>query len=117
MFVTTTYTITSCKPTVTNCPIGKVTSEVLTTVTICPVGGSKTGTPSLVTTATVVPVTTSAASGKTSTLSTAAAHGTGSTGRPAGCSGAGCTVTVNSGAKTGASLALLALGVFAVLAF
>ncbi|POR37600.1 Putative endo-1,3(4)-beta-glucanase [Tolypocladium paradoxum] len=33
--VTRTYTITSCAPTVTNCPVGKVTSEVRTT-TYCP---------------------------------------------------------------------------------
>ncbi|KAM3498790.1 hypothetical protein MY10362_007906 [Beauveria mimosiformis] len=33
--VTKTYTITSCAPTVTNCPVGKVTTEVVTS-TICP---------------------------------------------------------------------------------
>ncbi|KAM3443892.1 hypothetical protein MY4824_000340 [Beauveria thailandica] len=33
--VTKTYTITSCAPTVTNCPVGKVTTEVITS-TICP---------------------------------------------------------------------------------
>ncbi|KND89754.1 putative endo-1,3(4)-beta-glucanase [Tolypocladium ophioglossoides CBS 100239] len=33
--VTKTYTITSCAPTVTNCPVGKVITEVLTT-TYCP---------------------------------------------------------------------------------
>lgn len=32
-----TYTITSCKPTVTNCPVGKVTTEVFTSyTTYCP---------------------------------------------------------------------------------
>ncbi|KAM3531354.1 hypothetical protein MY4038_004517 [Beauveria bassiana] len=33
--VTKTYTITSCAPTVTNCPVGRVTTEVVTS-TICP---------------------------------------------------------------------------------
>jgi hypothetical protein len=33
--VTRTYTITSCSPTVTKCPVGKVTTEVITT-TYCP---------------------------------------------------------------------------------
>ncbi|UNI20542.1 hypothetical protein JDV02_006620 [Purpureocillium takamizusanense] len=40
--VTKIYTITSCGPTVTNCPIGKVTTEVSTT-TYCP--GEQTGVP------------------------------------------------------------------------
>lgn len=35
--VTKTYTITSCAPTVTNCPVGSVTSEVVVTTTICPI--------------------------------------------------------------------------------
>ncbi|QBZ57443.1 hypothetical protein PoMZ_02367 [Pyricularia oryzae] len=40
---TKTYTITSCAPTVTNCPIGQVTSEVFTTTTVCPVTTTDTG--------------------------------------------------------------------------
>ncbi|KAL5890222.1 hypothetical protein ACKVWC_005432 [Pyricularia oryzae] len=40
---TKTYTITSCAPTVTNCPIGQVTSEVVTTTTVCPVTTTDTG--------------------------------------------------------------------------
>ncbi len=40
--VTKVYTITSCAPTVTNCPIGHVTTEVSTT-TYCP--GEQTGVP------------------------------------------------------------------------
>ncbi|KAF3058037.1 hypothetical protein GL218_05710 [Daldinia childiae] len=35
--VTNTYTITSCAATVTNCPVGDVTSEVTLTTTVCPV--------------------------------------------------------------------------------
>ncbi|KAI0095455.1 glycoside hydrolase family 16 protein [Daldinia grandis] len=35
--VTNTYTITSCAATVTNCPVGAVTSEVTLTTTVCPV--------------------------------------------------------------------------------
>ncbi|KAI1473713.1 glycoside hydrolase family 16 protein [Daldinia eschscholtzii] len=35
--VTNTYTITSCAPTVTDCPVGAVTSEVTVTTTVCPV--------------------------------------------------------------------------------
>ncbi|KAL7622982.1 hypothetical protein AAE478_006661 [Parahypoxylon ruwenzoriense] len=35
--VTKTYTITSCKPTVTNCPVGSVTTEVSVTTTVCPI--------------------------------------------------------------------------------
>ncbi|KAH9900137.1 hypothetical protein F4778DRAFT_158388 [Xylariomycetidae sp. FL2044] len=37
--VTKTYTITSCKPTVTNCPVGSVTTEVSVTTTVGPIGG------------------------------------------------------------------------------
>jgi hypothetical protein len=39
---TSVYTITSCKPEVTDCParIGQVTSEVITTTTVCPVSGA-----------------------------------------------------------------------------
>jgi chitinase len=43
VYSTTTYTITSCKPTVTDCPgkIGQVTTEVIPVyTTICPVEGS-----------------------------------------------------------------------------
>jgi hypothetical protein len=40
---TKVYTITSCKPEVTNCPVGKVTSTVYTTTTICPVAATETG--------------------------------------------------------------------------
>ncbi|KJK84530.1 hypothetical protein H634G_00051 [Metarhizium anisopliae BRIP 53293] len=40
--VTKTYTITSCAPTITNCPVGKVTTEVFTT-TYCP--GEETAVP------------------------------------------------------------------------
>ncbi|KAI0838621.1 glycoside hydrolase family 16 protein [Hypoxylon sp. FL0890] len=36
--VTKTYTITSCKPTVTNCPVGSVTTEISVTTTVCPIG-------------------------------------------------------------------------------
>jgi hypothetical protein len=36
-YMTSYYTITSCAPTVTNCPVGDVTSEVYSTVTVCPV--------------------------------------------------------------------------------
>ncbi|KAI1466022.1 glycoside hydrolase family 16 protein [Daldinia caldariorum] len=35
--ITNVYTITSCAPTVTNCPVGAVTSEVTVTTTVCPV--------------------------------------------------------------------------------
>ncbi|KAI1662647.1 glycoside hydrolase family 16 protein [Daldinia decipiens] len=35
--VTNTYTVTSCAATVTNCPVGAVTSEVTLTTTVCPV--------------------------------------------------------------------------------
>ncbi|KAI1107119.1 hypothetical protein F4804DRAFT_298619 [Jackrogersella minutella] len=38
--VTKVYTITSCKPTVTNCPVGVVTTEVSTTTTVCPIGSA-----------------------------------------------------------------------------
>ncbi|RDL33736.1 uncharacterized protein BP5553_08104 [Venustampulla echinocandica] len=39
---TSVYTITSCKPEVTDCPgkIGQVTSEVIITTTVCPVSGA-----------------------------------------------------------------------------
>ncbi|KAJ6781292.1 hypothetical protein PWT90_07978 [Aphanocladium album] len=38
VFTTTTYTITSCAPTVTNCPVGHVTTEtVYVSTTVCPV--------------------------------------------------------------------------------
>ncbi|KAG8417995.1 hypothetical protein J3458_005441 [Metarhizium acridum] len=40
--VTKTFTITSCAPTITNCPVGKVTTEVVTT-TYCP--GEETAVP------------------------------------------------------------------------
>lgn len=37
-YTTKTYTITSCAPTVTNCPVGKVTTEVVAAyTTVCPV--------------------------------------------------------------------------------
>ncbi|RDL31510.1 uncharacterized protein BP5553_09719 [Venustampulla echinocandica] len=36
IYSTSVYTITSCAPTVTNCPVGKVTSEVYSTTTFCP---------------------------------------------------------------------------------
>ncbi|KAI1778313.1 glycoside hydrolase family 16 protein [Hypoxylon cercidicola] len=35
--VTKTYTITSCAATVTNCPVGSVTTEVSVTTTVCPI--------------------------------------------------------------------------------
>lgn len=35
-YVTKTYTITSCAPTVTNCPVGKVTTSVATSTTVYP---------------------------------------------------------------------------------
>ncbi|OTA70256.1 hypothetical protein K449DRAFT_7007 [Hypoxylon sp. EC38] len=38
--VTKTYTITSCKPTVTNCPVGSVTTEISVTTTVFPVGNT-----------------------------------------------------------------------------
>lgn len=38
--VTKVYTITSCAPTVTNCPVGKVTTEIVTS-TYCPPGGEQ----------------------------------------------------------------------------
>ncbi|KAI1418671.1 glycoside hydrolase family 16 protein [Hypoxylon sp. FL1857] len=38
--VTKTYTITSCKPTVTNCPVGSVTTEISVTTTVCPIGNA-----------------------------------------------------------------------------
>ncbi|XXH03554.1 metalloendopeptidase [Hypoxylon texense] len=45
--VTKTYTITSCAATVTNCPVGAVTTEVSVTTTVCPIenggGSSSTG--------------------------------------------------------------------------
>ncbi|KAH8651822.1 hypothetical protein BGZ60DRAFT_436405 [Tricladium varicosporioides] len=37
ILTTELYTITSCAPTVTNCPVGKVTETVKTTTTICPI--------------------------------------------------------------------------------
>jgi len=37
VYTTNVYTITSCPPTVTNCPVGKVTSEVTSYTTVCPV--------------------------------------------------------------------------------
>jgi hypothetical protein len=38
---THTYTITSCAPEVTNCPVGKVTETVYTSTTYCPVDASE----------------------------------------------------------------------------
>lgn len=43
--VTKVYTITSCAPTVTNCPVGKVTTEVVTS-TVCPGCSKNTDKPS-----------------------------------------------------------------------
>lgn len=41
VYATTTYTITSCKPTVTNCPVGSVTTETkFMYTTYCPVTGA-----------------------------------------------------------------------------
>lgn len=37
VYITTEYTITACPATVTNCPVGKKTTEILTTTTYCPV--------------------------------------------------------------------------------
>ncbi|TLD21075.1 hypothetical protein PspLS_09182 [Pyricularia sp. CBS 133598] len=42
---TKTFTVTSCAPTVTSCTLGQVTSEVVTTTTVCPVTTTATGTP------------------------------------------------------------------------
>ncbi|KAF4626079.1 hypothetical protein G7Y89_g12079 [Cudoniella acicularis] len=46
LLVTSVYTITSCAPTVTDCPVGKVTSTILTTTTVCP--GNQESAPSTV---------------------------------------------------------------------
>ncbi|KAH8659364.1 hypothetical protein BGZ60DRAFT_531269 [Tricladium varicosporioides] len=40
LLLTSIYTVTSCAPTVTNCPVGKVTSTIVTTTTVCPVSSS-----------------------------------------------------------------------------
>jgi hypothetical protein len=40
---TKVYTIRSCKPEATNCPVGKVTSTVYSTTTVCPVTATETG--------------------------------------------------------------------------
>lgn len=44
VYTTKTYTITSCAPYVTNCPVGKVTTEVMAAyTTVCPVEGTEAG--------------------------------------------------------------------------
>ncbi|KAI6367089.1 hypothetical protein MCOR25_005011 [Pyricularia grisea] len=57
---TKTYVITSCAPTVTKCPLGQVTSEVITTTTVCPVTATGTGSATTVTgsgsTSTITPI-------------------------------------------------------------
>jgi hypothetical protein len=58
VYATTTYTISSCAPTITNCPYGQVTTDtVILYTTYCPVAGESpaTGTPAA-TPATVTPV-------------------------------------------------------------
>ncbi|CAG8981817.1 hypothetical protein HYALB_00013846 [Hymenoscyphus albidus] len=40
ILLTKVATVTSCAPTVTNCPVGRVTSEIFTTTTICPVSAT-----------------------------------------------------------------------------
>jgi len=42
ILTTKVYTITSCKSEVTNCPVGKVTSTIYTTTTVCPVTATET---------------------------------------------------------------------------
>jgi len=37
VYSTVEYTITSCAPTVTNCPVGSKTTSVITSTTVCPV--------------------------------------------------------------------------------
>jgi hypothetical protein len=45
VYTTATHTITSCKPTITNCPIGKVTTLTIPLyTTVCPVSAIKTQT-------------------------------------------------------------------------
>jgi len=38
VYSTVEYTITSCAPTVTNCPVGSKTTSVITSTTVCPSG-------------------------------------------------------------------------------
>jgi hypothetical protein len=42
VYETQEYTITSCAPTVTNCPVGQKTSTIVTKTTVCPVEATKT---------------------------------------------------------------------------
>lgn len=53
--VTKVYTITECPASVTNCPVGDVTTEVSVTTTVCPVGSSETTGTQLTTTPTTAP--------------------------------------------------------------
>ncbi|CAG8959623.1 hypothetical protein HYFRA_00001526 [Hymenoscyphus fraxineus] len=62
ILLTKVATVTSCAPTVTNCPVGRVTSEIITTTTICPVSATYVPAPS------TTPATTPAAGPVTQTF-------------------------------------------------
>jgi hypothetical protein len=122
--LTRTYTITSCPPSVPSCPVGKVTTELLTT-TWCP-DQTTTLTRTVSSTTTIkVPMTTGYNSTISKTTSSAKPQGTGSGAcsgpncpppQGSGCTGPKCPppVTVNGGVQIGASFALMAVGAVVV---
>lgn len=128
--ITTTYTITSCAPTVTNCPVGKVTTEVITT-TYCP--GKETpkqtgGNPKPSQSLNIVPgwnnstntlVATPSATGGYYPGSDNSCHGENCPGtgnkKPEGCTGENCppSIIASSGARVAVSALAAVVGLVA----
>ncbi|TLS29389.1 hypothetical protein PpBr36_01952 [Pyricularia pennisetigena] len=104
---TKTYIITSCAPTVTKCPIGQVTSEVVTTTTVCPPGPTSTiktttkqSTLSLTSTLRI-PRPESSASSRSSPPPSSSSPAFGNSTLPAGTTKTAATPTLTRGTQTG----------------
>ncbi|KAK2595357.1 hypothetical protein QQS21_006957 [Conoideocrella luteorostrata] len=118
---TKTYTITSCAPTVTNCPVGKKTTEIISYTTVCPVSSGvviQTSTNAGIQTSTNVGIQTSTNVGmQTSAVVTGTATGTGNMPSPTGSMPATGTQPVTAAAtaldrSVGVAIALAAVAAY-----